>query len=322
MLNKERIISLSKKQLDDVLRPLIVFPIFTLFCNFLITFAGFQFSVEPLNLFAFNILIFYLLALIYFVSFIIRNNYYKVYKVWPLVLYLLLNIVFSLINAIVRNFFQENMQLYILIILNGVSIILVVLLYFIWIRPFNLLKKEAPNESSFPDFYSTYLVKPVSEYNEENASDLGKLFSSSLIATVFVTILGFIFSLPLINEMGVGLHTFIMNLTVLATVVILGIYTIIYNVKNKLIKTSIILGYFIFELVITLIYLGIIYIATMVDFGQDKFVIYVSLIPTFGFGFILYLFFIKKKIFNCHKYIEDYLKTTKVEDNNALEKNN
>ena len=54
----------------------------------------------------------------------------------------------------------------------------------------------------------------------------------------------------------------------------------------------------------------------MVDFGQDKFGVCILFIPFFTFGHILYFIFIKKKIFNCYKYVEDYLKTTEVENNN------
>ena len=138
------------------------------------------------------------------------------------------------------------------------TVVVSVVFYFLVLRKIEHLRKDAPNESLFPDFYSKYLVKHVSKYNEDNVYNLKTIFSSSFVVTVLVTIISFIFSLSLSHQRGVGIHTFVTNLTVLAAVVVCGIYNISYNVKNKLIKSSIVLGHFIFELVITLVYLGII----------------------------------------------------------------
>lgn len=309
---------ISKKQIFQTVTPLYLFIAFIVTANIITVFGGFRFKITLEILFTFSSLIYYVFALINLVTFFVRCNYYKFIKTWPILVYLLVIILLTILNIIVRNSISESVNPVILISLFLDTIVVSVVFYFLVLRKIELLRKDAPNESLFPDFYSTYLVKPVSEYNEDNVSNLKNLFSSSFVATVLVTIFSFIFSISLSHERGAGIQTFVTNLTVLATVIVCGIYYISYNVKNKLIKSSIVLGHFIFELVITLVYLGVIYVASMVDFGQDKFGVCILFIPMFTYGYILFFIFIKKKIFNCYKYIEDYLKTTKVEDNNPL----
>lgn len=308
---------ISEKQLIQILTPLYLFIVFAITANIITVFGGFSFKLTGEILFTFSSLILYVFALINLVTFFVRCNYYKFIKIWPILVYSLVIVFLTILNITVRNLISASTYPAILVALLLDTVVVSVVFYFLVLRKLELPKNDATNESSFPDFYSTYLVKPVSEYNEDIVSNLKTLFSSSFAATLLVTIIIFVLSLFISSQIGVGIQMFITNLAVLAAIVICGIYNIIYNVKNKLIKTSIVIGHFVFELVITLIYLGIIYVVSMVDFGQDKLDTFILFVPIFAFGYILYFIFIKKKIYNCYKYIEDYLKTTKVEDNNS-----